>query len=60
MRFFNKLSLSSTTLIFLVSAYFTLALNWGFYCKVLDTQPFQFRAEDYFILTIPFVYFFCN
>lgn len=58
MRFFNKLSLSSTTLIFLVSAYFTLALNWGFYCKVLDTQPFQFRAEDYFILTIPFVYFF--
>lgn len=58
MRIFNKFSLSSTTLIFLVSAYFTLALNWGFYREVLNAQSFQFRAEDYFILTIPIVYFF--
>lgn len=58
MRTFPKFTLSSTTLILLVSAYFTLALNLGFYRHVLNVQTFQFRLEDYFILTIPFVYFF--
>ncbi|QLB19465.1 phosphoethanolamine transferase [Mannheimia granulomatis] len=58
MRIFNKFSLSSTTLLFLVSAYFMFALNLGFYREVLNAQSFQFRVEDYFILTIPLVYFF--
>lgn len=54
----SKFHLSSTTLNLLVSLYFTLALNWGFYRQVLIHQPFNGNPEDYFLLTIPLVYFF--
>lgn len=57
-KFFSKFHLSSTKLIFLVSLYFTLALNWGFYRQVLTHQPFNGNPEEYFLLTIPLVYFF--
>lgn len=56
--YLKQFKLSSTKIILLVSLYFTLALNLAFYREVLNSQAFQFRAEDYFILTIPFVYFF--
>ncbi len=49
--------LSSVTLNLLVSLYFTLALNIGFYEQVLVAQPFTGQPESYFLLTIPFVYF---
>ncbi|WP_373818378.1 phosphoethanolamine transferase [Glaesserella sp.] len=55
---FSNWRLSSTTIIFIVSLYFTLALNLGFYQEVLKIQPFTGKTEDYFLLTIPFVYFF--
>ncbi len=57
--FLPKWKLSSTTLNLLVSLYFTLALNIGFYEQVLAAQPFTGQPESYFLLTIPFVYFFC-
>lgn len=54
----KKLTLSSPLLNLIVSLYFTIALNIGFYREVLNIQPFQAKPEDFFILTIPFVYFF--
>lgn len=51
-------SLRSTTLIALVSLYFTLILNYAFYAKVLTIHPFTGAAEDYFLLTVPFFVFF--
>ncbi|AUI66889.1 MULTISPECIES: phosphoethanolamine transferase [Glaesserella] len=56
--FLPKWKLSSTTLNFIVSLYFTLALNLGFYEQVLVAQPLTWQPESYFLLTIPFVYFF--
>ena len=55
---FSKWKLSSTTLIFLVSLYFTVALNLGFYQQILKIQPFDGSANDYFLYSIPVVYFF--
>lgn len=56
--FLPRWKLSSTTLNLLVSLYFTLALNIGFYEQVLAAQPFTGQPESYFLLTIPFIYFF--
>ncbi|MFC0308893.1 phosphoethanolamine transferase [Gallibacterium trehalosifermentans] len=51
-------SLRSTTLISLVSLYFTLVLNYAFYAKVLKLHPFTGETEDYFLVTVPFFVFF--
>ncbi|MFC0322732.1 phosphoethanolamine transferase [Gallibacterium melopsittaci] len=54
-------SLRSTTLISLVSLYFTLVLNYAFYAKVLKLHPFTGATEDYFLVTVPvFVFFVLN
>lgn len=57
----RTLSLRSTTLICLVSLYFTFILNYAFYAKVLTIHPFTGAKEDYFLLTVPlFVFFVLN
>ncbi|MDH2998354.1 sulfatase [Pasteurellaceae bacterium LFhippo2] len=54
----SKWKFSSTKLILLVSLYFTIALNIGFYQQVLKIQPFNGTASDYFLYSLPIVYFF--
>lgn len=49
--------LSAVTLNLIVSLYFTLALNWAFFREVINLHPFEGKPEDYFLLTIPLVYF---
>ncbi len=49
--------MSSTKLILLVSLYFTVALNIAFFRKVLELQPFSGTSMDYFLYTLPLVYF---
>lgn len=57
----RTLSLRSTSLIGLVSLYFTFILNYAFYAKVLTIHPFTGAKEDYFLLTVPlFVFFVLN
>ncbi|QLB40465.1 phosphoethanolamine transferase [Mannheimia pernigra] len=57
MKFFS-FKLSSTTLIFIVSLYFTVALNLGFFQQILKIQPFNGTSADYFLYSVPIVYFF--
>ncbi|AWX14652.1 phosphoethanolamine transferase [Mergibacter septicus] len=54
----TKWCLSSTTLIALVSLYFTLILNYPLYKVILKVHPFTGSAEDYFLFTIPLFIFF--
>ncbi len=55
---FPRLHLTSSALIALTALYFTLVLNYAFYSKVLTLHPFGGKAEDYFLLTVPFFVFF--
>lgn len=55
--FLPQWKMSSTKLILLVSLYFTVALNIAFFKKVLDLQPFSGTSTDYFLYTLPIVYF---
>lgn len=49
--------MSSTQLILFVSLYFTIALNIAFFRKVLELQPFSGTSSDFFLYTLPVVYF---
>lgn len=52
----SRPKLSSTVLIGLLSLYFTLVLNYPFYAKIWQIQPFT-GNDDYFLLTVPFFVF---
>lgn len=60
MRFLNFLSkwqCSSTTLVLIVSAYFTFILNIAFFKTALNLYEWTGTASDYFIYTLPLVLF---
>ncbi|MGQ0287085.1 phosphoethanolamine transferase [Pasteurellaceae bacterium 22721_9_1] len=50
-------AVSSSILIFWVSLYFTVVLNYAFYRKVLSVNPLTNSPTDYFIYTMPLVIF---
>lgn len=45
--------LRSGTLIALVSLYFTLVLNYAFFAKVVELNPFTGTSADIFMYTMP-------
>ncbi len=54
----SKLRISSLSLNFILSLYFTLIFNYAFFREIFTIQPITGSAKDYFIVTIPFVLFF--